>query len=202
METKIDQISKSVSAVGTKVKYLSKTNMTTVPKTVRTVSTQARQNVGVRTTDIESSTACERPTAEMLFQGSTKTANTADDTLVRRASYADTSMCNVSPSPVPGKPIPVVNISSRDTKTSDKGGDLMERTCDDRSNDLADEFVGYTTYRQLRVRRYYIHGIHKTRSSEASLRAFLNRKGVRVTFVRYFERLEENCIGASQCSGT
>jgi len=69
-----------------------------------------------------------------------------------------------------GRPIPVVSLSSRESSKSDS----------------AAEFVGYKWHRNQRVRRYYVFGINKAKSSESSMRAFLERNGVKVTFVRYF----------------
>ncbi|PJE78124.1 hypothetical protein CI610_02946 [invertebrate metagenome] len=53
---------------------------------------------------------------------------------------------------------------------------------------LSDRFVGFTPVKQKRIKRYYIHGINKYTASESAMRDFLGDNGVKITFLRYFEK--------------
>ncbi|XP_069137902.1 putative leucine-rich repeat-containing protein DDB_G0290503 [Argopecten irradians] len=50
------------------------------------------------------------------------------------------------------------------------------------------EFCGFKPVTRRKVQRFYVHGINKVTSSEKLMRQYLERKNVKVTCLRYFER--------------
>ena len=60
----------------------------------------------------------------------------------------------------------------------------------------ADNFRGFTSKQKTTVRRFYVGGIDKYSSSEESMRSYLYERGVRVTYLRYFDRPNRRAASA------
>ena len=50
------------------------------------------------------------------------------------------------------------------------------------------DFSGFKHNERRRIARFYVGGINKTISSEQGMRSFLHEHGIRVTFLRYFDK--------------